>query len=65
MKDSTPQPKAVAPTLNNKKSNSPLSSRNNQPESIDQRFKRMENSISELTGVIKKLNLTNMLGIVH
>jgi hypothetical protein len=65
MKDSTPQPKAVAPTLNNKKSNTPLSSRNNQPESIDQRFKRMENSISELTGVIKKLTLTNMLGIVH
>jgi hypothetical protein len=66
----TPQPKAVAPTLNQNTSlglqhqkTSNKSSKFSDP--VDQRFKHVENSISELTELVKKLASTNMLGIVH
>jgi len=66
------KPKAVAPTLNNqsqqqsssaKKQSS--SSNNKSTESVDQRFQRLENSVGELTELMKKFASTNMLGMVH
>jgi hypothetical protein len=66
----TPHPKAVAPTLNQNASlglqhqkTSNEASKFSDP--VDQFFKHLENSISELTELVKKLVSTNMLGIVH
>ncbi|KAI7948446.1 hypothetical protein MJO29_010111 [Puccinia striiformis f. sp. tritici] len=66
-----PRPKAVAPTINNSVSKSvsgnPSSSNKNQSMSdpIDNRFKSLEKSVSELTDLVKKLVSNNMVGMVH
>ncbi|OAV87273.1 hypothetical protein PTTG_07263 [Puccinia triticina 1-1 BBBD Race 1] len=62
----TPKPKAVAPTLNNgQPSSSKGKTPNNSSTMVENRIQKIEQSVSDLTDMMKKFASSNMLGMVH
>lgn len=69
-----PKPKAVAPTLNNSgqstssknKSTTTLSNaKSTSSDAVENRIQKIEQSVSDLTELMKKFASSNMLGMVH